>query len=362
MRRLPTERIPAMPQITYHNAVRVFGSEDGADWLDDLKCCVQDPVVAYDRVIRLAEKLDCDGLRLFVEPERRRVERVGGQLMVLDWETGDRIGRIDALGGGGYVPDAQVEPVHTLAEAKRRLDQMVQSVSEEKVELLRAARRLVPDRFVASAPGGITMNTYAELRGPMQALMDLHDRPGFASAVMDLQAEARIEIAEKLVSTGIDALYIGDASASPSLISPEHFERFCLPAYRKFCQHFSEDILVYIHICGNANPILEMLADTGVHAVEPLDPAGGVEVPDAKRRIGSRVALMGGVSTSTLAYGTPEEVREEAVRKCREGGPHGYVLAAGCMVPPDSPLKNLEAMVEVAVRSLWRDERQENAA
>ena len=52
-----------------------------------------------------------------------------------------------------------------------------------------------------------------------------------------------------------------------------------------------------------------MLADTGAHAVEPLDPLGGVSVADAKRRIGGRVALMGGVNTLTLAHGTPEEVK-----------------------------------------------------
>ena len=91
-----------------------------------------------------------------------------------------------------------------------------------------------------------------------------------------------------------------------------------------------------------------MLADTGVHVVEPLDPAGGVSVADAKRRIGDRVALMGGLSTLTLSNGTPEEVRAEAIQKCREGGPHGYILAAGCMVPPETPLENLQAMVDVA--------------
>ena len=97
-----------------------------------------------------------------------------------------------------------------------------------------------------------------------------------------------------------------------------------------------------------------MLADTGAHVVEPLDPLGGVEVADAKRRIGQRVALMGGVNTLTLADGTPDEVRAEAIRKCREGGPHGYILAAGDMVPPNTPLANLQAMVDVARFSLWR--------
>jgi uroporphyrinogen-III decarboxylase len=65
---------------------------------------------------------------------------------------------------------------------------------------------------------------------------------------------------------------------------------------------------------------------------------------------------MGGLNTLTLANGTPDEVRVEAIRKCREGGPLGYILAAGDMVPPNTPLENLQAMVDVATKSLWRDE------
>jgi len=142
---------------------------------------------------------------------------------------------------------------------------------------------------------------------------------------------------------------------SASLISPKHFERFCLPAYRKFCRHFRDRILVYMHICGNSNPILEIMAGTGVHVVEPLDPLGGVSVADAKRRIGDKVALMGGLNTLTLCHGTAEEVRAEAIQKCLEGGPQGYILAAGDKVPPDTPLENLQAMVDVATKSLWKE-------
>ena len=68
-----------------------------------------------------------------------------------------------------------------------------------------------------------------------------------------------------------------------------------LPRFRRFCAaHPREGILVYIHVCGNSTPILETLADTRADCVEPLDPLGGVDLGDAKKRIGRRVALMGG--------------------------------------------------------------------
>ncbi len=354
MRREPTDRIPTMPQICHDVAVRLYGDGRGGDWIEGMRRCVEEPEYIYEVVIRLAREIGCDGLRLFVKPAPMRVRREQDALIVFDPESGERSGRIDLHGGGEFVPDRPAPAIETLAEARERLETMVAQFTDEKMALLAAARARVADLFVASAPGGITMNTYTALRGREQAMMDFYERPDFVHAVMDLQAEAIIRRAEKLLATGIDALYIGDPAASASLISPRHFERFCLPAYRKFCAHFRHRILIYIHICGNSRPILEMMADTGAHVVEPLDPLGGVEVADARRRIGHRVALMGGVNTLTLANGSPEEVRQEAIRKCREGGPHGYILAAGDMVPPQTPLANLRALVEVATLGLWR--------
>jgi hypothetical protein len=356
MRREPTERIPSMPQICHDTPIHIYEDVMEGDWLDGLARCIQEPAVIYDYVIRLVEDVNCDGIRLFVKPEPMQLRREKDQLIVLDPETGERMGRIDTMGGGGFVPDDPPPPVETLDEARERLDQMVRDFTDAKMEMLKNARARVPDRFVAAAPGGITMNTYTNLRGRVQGMLDFYDRPDFVSAVMDMQAEAVIQRAEKLLSTGIDALYIGDPAASASLISPRHFEQFCFPGYKKFCDHFKdEDILIYLHICGNSDLLLELMADTGAHVVEPLDPLGGVSVADAKRRVGERVALMGGVNTLTLFGGTADEVRAEAIQKCREGGPHGYILAAGDMIPPDTPFENLQAMVDVATKSLWKE-------
>ncbi len=355
MLRQPTERIPSMPQICHDVAIRIYESDNGGDWIDGLRRCVEDPSLVYDYVIRLVEEVGCDGLRLFVRPEAMKVRRVGDELIVLDRERDNRIGRIDTMGGAGFVPDRPTPPVETLRDAQERLDNMVRQFSDEKMEMLSQARERVPNLFVASKPGDITVDTYCALRGRERALFDLVERPDFVKAVMDMQAEAMIRRAEKLLPTSIDALYISDPSASASLISPKHFEQFCLPTYQKFCQHFRDsDVLVYLHICGKSGPILEMMADTGVDAIEPLDPLGGVSVADAKRRVGDRVALMGGVNTLSLSDGTEEEVRVEAIQKCQEGGPYGYVLAAGDMVPPGTPLENLQALVDVATSSLWQ--------
>ncbi len=354
MRRQPTERIGTMPQICHHTPVRIFADEDQTDWRDGMRHCAERPELIYEYVIRLVSRIGCDGLRLFVMRDMVKIVGEGNELIAVD-DEGRRIGRLDLHGSGAVLLDNPPVPVGTLPEAKRRLREMLEEFTDEKMATLEVYRRQVDEMFVASSPGSVTMDTYCQLRGQTQAMIDLMERPAFVSAVMDMQAEVMIQRAERLLRTGIDALYIGDPSASASLISPEHFERFCLPAYQKFCQHFrSQDVLIYLHICGNSEPILEMMAATGVDAIEPLDPLGGVEVADAKRRVGDKVALMGGISVLTLAHGTSEQVKVEAIEKCCQGGPQGYILAAGDMVPPGTPLENLQTMVNVARHGLWR--------
>ncbi len=355
MRREPAQRIPTMPQICHDFPIHVRAKENKTDWQDGYKECIERPELVYDYVIDTVQRLGCDGLRMFIPEDPKKVLREGEDLIVVDPDTDQRLGKVDLHGGGAFLPDRKPPVIETLADAKARLDEMVELFTDEKLELLRTNRSRVPDLFVASSPGAITMSTFNRLRGREQAMMDFYERPDFVSGVMDMQAEAMIQRAEKLITSDIDAFYIGDPSASSSLISPQHFEQFCFPGYQKFCRHFADaDILIYIHICGNANPILKMMADTGADVVEPLDPMGGVEVGDAKARIGDKVALMGGVNPLVLLQGSFEDVQAEAITKCKEGGPYGYILASGDMVPPETPLENLQAMVDVARKSLWK--------
>lgn len=351
----PTERIPVMPQICYDLPLTIESIENETDVLDGYKRCAEKPELSYEYVIQISKSTGCDGLRLFVTVDPMKVIREGNKLVVISKANDKRCGTLDTFGGGHFVPDKKTPPIETLEDAKKRLGEMRDAFTDEKIELLKIYRSKVDDLFVASSPGGITMNIYNDLRGREQAMLDFFERPDFVSAVMDMQAETMIQRAEKLLEVDIDALYIGDPSASASLISPQHFEQFCLPAYKKFCKHFKNtEILIYLHICGNSKPILEMMADSGADVIEPLDPMGGVEVADAKIRVGDRVALMGGVNTVTLCDGSIEDVRNEAIQKCKEGGPHGYILGAGDMVPANTPQENLQAMIDVAKQSLWK--------
>jgi hypothetical protein len=352
MQRRRPDRVPTMPQICWPHAVKVLC----ADYRRGIAEVAEDPAKGLDLVIEVARRYDVDGLRLFPPPAPVRVTDDGDRMVAADPKTGERVGRVDVLGGGAVIPDRPPLPVEGADDLRRisrpRCEELLET---EPFILLRKALAKAKERFfVASSPGGFTMNFLSERRGRERALTDLICEPDLAKRIMDVGLEISIEKAKALVRCGVDALYIGDASASASVISPRQFEEFCLPRFRGFCEDLrGRGVLIYLHICGNSRPLLEMMAETGADCIEPLDPLGGVTVAEAKRRVGARVALMGGVNTLTLLNGTPQAVREEALGCCRAGGTAGYILAAGDMVPDFTPEANLRALVQAAKDSSY---------
>ena len=59
---------------------------------------------------------------------------------------------------------------------------------------------------------------------------------------------------------------------------------------------------------------------------------------------------MGNVNPiTTLWNGTPEQIKEEAYKCINAAGADGrFILAAGCEVPKDTPIKNIQALVMAA--------------
>ena len=229
-------------------------------------------------------------------------------------------------------------------------------------ETERMRKRFGNDAYISStAAACFTMNGLVSRRGTEQAMTDLYDEPEFVHEIFGYLTAAAIEAAKAAVSAGADGLYIGDAFSSCSLISPQIFKEFCLPYYRRFVRALRPSGTdIYLHICGNASPILELMADTGVDAIEPLDPLGGVSVADAKRRVGHRVCLKGGVNTISLQYGTPEEVVEETKKVLSEGMANGgFILGTGDDIPRFAKPENIKAMGE-ACRSFGKYERKED--
>lgn len=343
LRRSRPDCVPVLPQIWLDHAARVSG-------IDPLSI-MERPELGFRAMLLTARHYGLDGFRTFLIYKPRRVVREGAMVYEVDPATGKKIGRIDFEGGWTVKPFEPPKYVQDLNDVARLPVPSAQSYWDDGhcEHLRQVVQEAGENHLVVGRPLGFTMNWLQEQRGD-KAFCDLYDQPGLVHALFEKGLQIAIEMTRAMRAAGVELFLLGDACASCDVISPRHFREFVFPYYQSYCQEVKRlNALTYVHVCGDQSPLAEMLADSGVDCIEPMDPSRGVDPADMKRRVGHRVALMGGVATSTLLRGTPQEVEEEA-KKCilKAGRDGGYILAAGCMVPRDTPEENMRALVSAA--------------
>ena len=341
--------VPVIPQICYPHAIRFLG----LDFRDTILDCIRHPERVSELHFECARAYGVDGVRIWPLVDPMEVDQIDGVWHGRDPETGKIKGVVDFQGGGWVIRPEEPQLMSDDEVAGIPVVTAQEILRNGTFDSLRGLiERAGDDLFVISAPGAFTVEFLTAQRGKQQALLDIIERPGLCHRIMERALAGAIHRGLALAKIGIDGLMIADVFGG--VIGPALFAEFCLPYFQRFVAAMdaecgSQRPCIYLHICGNSTQILELTADTGVDCIEPLDCVGGVEVADAKRRVGDRVALMGGVSTIELAHGSLAVVKADIQRCLGEGAPDGgYTLACADMLPTETDPEKVHAMVEAA--------------
>ncbi len=113
-----------------------------------------------------------------------------------------------------------------------------------------------------------------------------------------------------------------------------------------------KDLGLYIikHSDGNLWPILDMIIDTGIDCLDPIDPLAGMDLAEVKAKYGDRVALKGNVDCAQLlTFGTRDEVIRATRTALNQGMPGGgFILSSSNSIHSAVPPDNYLALVETA--------------
>ena len=343
------DRVPVMPQITVPHAIRVLCRDK---YIQGMIQAVEDPMFAIEKIYSVVKLYGADGMRVPLPAgnEDLKVEEQNGGYIIYNKKTGKRLGFLDMLTGNMILDEKNY--IENPADVdKIKIPTVDEFYSTRALQIQKeVCENNTLNIMMVGMVGGMAMNYLLEKRGNERALFDLTDEPEFVDELFEIGTKIGINRAKALVKSGVDALYIGDASSSCSLISPGQFERHCFPCYKKFVEELKPlGKPIYLHICGFVRPIVHLMAQTGVDCIEPLDPLGKMSVREFREKVGSRTALMGGVSTLTVANGSTADVKNEAVECIKSGGEKGaYILAVGDMVPNESPIENVKQLCDTA--------------
>jgi uroporphyrinogen decarboxylase len=189
------------------------------------------------------------------------------------------------------------------------------------------------------------------MRGFDQFMVDLYERPEFVKRLADLFTDFFIGLEEQAIEMGVDLIIDGeDYAGTTSLwMSKTHLEQFILPGLRRAIKVAHDAGVPFVKHCdGRIHAILDLLVDQGIDALNPIEPAAGMDIGDVKLKIGKQVCLWGNVDCShLLTFGSPEQVREatiECIRKAAPGG--GYILGSSNTIHSAVPPENFLAMIE----------------
>ncbi len=187
---------------------------------------------------------------------------------------------------------------------------------------------------------------------PFEAfLIKLFEEPEVVKALIKMSVDANLELAKEAVKRGIKIVYTGDDYAynSGPIISPAIFKELFYPELKRVITGYKElGLYVIKHTDGNIMPILDMIIDSGIDCLDPIDPIAGMNLKQMKEDYGKRLCLKGNVDCSTtLSFKNEAETIAETKRcleDAMEGG--GYILSSSNSIHSAVKPENYLAMVD----------------
>lgn len=176
------------------------------------------------------------------------------------------------------------------------------------------------------------------------------DDPALLHRLLALLAEAVTRYLNAQVAAGAQVLMIFDTWGG--VLAPSAYRQFSLDYMARIVGGLVREAegrrVPVILFTRNAASSLEAMAESGCDA---LGIDWGIEIGEARRRVGGRVALQGNMDPMIL-HASPERVRSEVATILASYGPgDGHVFNLGHGITPDVDPSRVEVLVD-AVHSL----------
>jgi len=199
------------------------------------------------------------------------------------------------------------------------------------------ARRRIGDRGIVRSGffgfgQGSPWQDFCILFDTQPAIMMAMDNPDWVEHALERLLAKKLRGIELAGRFEQDLVEIGGGAGSSTVISPDMFRRFCLPFDRRQVEaiHAGGAKVVY-HLCGGLMAMLDMVVKTGVDALETMTPpamGGDCDLAEARRRVGSKLAFIGGFDQNKgFEKGNPKLVRE-MVRELHAASPEGGYICS----------------------------------
>jgi hypothetical protein len=222
--------------------------------------------------------------------------------------------------------------------------------------------------FGGTALGDIALVPAVNLKDPRgirdvaEWYVSTRSRRDYIHKIYERQVEIALGNLERIharIGDSIDILFLCGTdfgTQSSSFCSVSTFNELYFPYYKQMCDwiHGHTSWKIFKHTCGSAARFFDSMVEAGIDIVNPVQcSAVGMEPEQLKAKYGDRLTFWGGgVDTQqVLPFGTPEQVREQVLRRCEIFAPGGgFVFNTIHNIQAGTPVANIVAMTD-ALRS-----------
>jgi len=256
----------------------------------------------------------------------------GDKYEVIDEAKGiirDQWGAIKQFTGASQLAPVPIEPA---IKSEKDLDTYVipdPDLPSRYIKIEEGIKRFKGKRAIMS-----TIRPFATIRDSLCSqtdfFKDMVRNPELVERLNEIVDDYYIRYVKNLIDVGVDIIVeTADwAFTNGPMVSPKHTEKFIAPSLKTIVQYcHSRGVPCLKHTDGNIWTIFDIILETGVDGINPIDPVAGMNLGEVKAKYGDKVCLMGNVDCGNLlSWGTKEEVRDsvkDCIRQAGKGG--GYI-------------------------------------
>ena len=217
----------------------------------------------------------------------------------------------------------------------------------EQVRLLSAAN---PDLMLIAVTGGVlAMPDSADY---VEFSYKLFDAPDDIDETAKAIFTKGCDTAKKMVDVGIGAVVtasdLGDNHGP--FFNPEQMERYIYPYLHDWSEYVKKlGLFSILHCDGNINDLIEPLANSGIDALQAIDPLAGMDIFKVKETIGDKICLCGNIDCGIIVLDDTEAIKQQtSALTSYFTGKRGFILGASNAIAHETNINSYLELVNDA--------------
>jgi len=219
---------------------------------------------------------------------------------------------------------------------------------EARIQQIEILKKMLCERImlVAGNPAVLAM---PEAEKYMDFAYTLMERP------KEMEKRARelfdkgMREAERLLDLGVGALYTPSdiADNHGPYFNPEQMEQLILPFLNQWASYVKKQgALSILHSDGNLESILDVIASTGVQAIQAIDPTAGMDLGKTMDTVKGKLSLCGNIDCGLYTEGTADQLYEATKNVLALKSRGGLILGASNAIEKELKKENYLAFLK----------------